>query len=68
MNLPLIFFANAGNNPFEQVSKPVVDLLDMALTPALGIVGAWEQSTVFFLERNWQRRRSLRTGRRPRTV
>lgn len=27
-------------NPFETVSKPVIDLLNLALTPALGIVGA----------------------------
>ena len=27
-------------NPFETVSKPVIDLINMALTPALGIVGA----------------------------
>ena len=27
-------------NPFETVSKPIIDLLNMALTPALGIVGA----------------------------
>lgn len=27
-------------NPFETVSTPVISLLDMALTPALGIVGA----------------------------
>ena len=33
MNVPV-------RNPFEQVSKPVVELLNMALTPALGIVGA----------------------------
>ena len=29
-----------GANPFEEVSSPVISLLDMALTPALGIVGA----------------------------
>lgn len=29
-----------GTNPFEEVSTPVISLLDMALTPALGIVGA----------------------------
>lgn len=28
------------DNPFDTVAKPVVDLLQMALTPALGIVGA----------------------------
>lgn len=27
-------------NPFDTVSKPIIDLLNMALTPALGIVGA----------------------------
>ncbi len=27
-------------NPFDTVSKPIISLLDMALTPALGIVGA----------------------------
>ena len=27
-------------NPFETVSKPIIDLINMALTPALGIVGA----------------------------
>lgn len=30
----------AGGNPFDTVSKPIISLLDMALTPALGIVGA----------------------------
>ena len=30
----------AGNNPFETVSAPIISLLNMALTPALGIVGA----------------------------
>lgn len=29
-----------GANPFETVSKPIISLLNMALTPALGIVGA----------------------------
>lgn len=34
-------FSNTGSsNPFEEVSTPVIELLDMALTPALGIVGA----------------------------
>lgn len=28
------------NNPFETVSAPIISLLNMALTPALGIVGA----------------------------
>ena len=27
-------------NPFETVSAPIIDLINMALTPALGIVGA----------------------------
>ena len=27
-------------NPFDTVSKPIISLLEMALTPALGIVGA----------------------------
>ena len=27
-------------NPFQTVSEPIISLLDMALTPALGIVGA----------------------------
>ncbi len=27
-------------NPFETVSKPIIDLLNMALNPALAIVGA----------------------------
>lgn len=41
MNLPLMFLTQAApGNPFEQVSKPVVELLEMALPPALGIVGA----------------------------
>ncbi len=30
----------ASSNPFETVSAPIISLLDMALTPALGIVGA----------------------------
>ncbi|MEY8394632.1 MMCAP2_0565 family pilin-like conjugal transfer protein [Lachnospiraceae bacterium 45-P1] len=30
----------AANNPFETVSAPIISLLNMALTPALGIVGA----------------------------
>lgn len=30
----------ATNNPFQTVSEPIIDLLNMALTPALGIVGA----------------------------
>lgn len=35
-----IILATSSANPFETVSKPVIDLLNMALTPALGIVGA----------------------------
>lgn len=27
-------------NPFQTVSEPIIELFDMALTPALGIVGA----------------------------
>lgn len=30
----------ADNNPFGQAAQPVIDLLNMALTPALAIVGA----------------------------
>ena len=40
MNVPVMLLNSTGGNPFEQVSKPVVELLNMALTPALGIVGA----------------------------
>ena len=29
-----------SSNPFETVSKPIIDLLNLALTPALGIVAA----------------------------
>ena len=29
-----------GTNPFQTVSEPIIGLLNMALTPALGIVGA----------------------------
>lgn len=32
--------SKASGNPFDDVSKPIISLLDMALTPALGIVGA----------------------------
>lgn len=32
--------AAANENPFETVSQPIISLLNMALTPALGIVGA----------------------------
>lgn len=37
MNLQMLL---TTANPFEQAAKPVVDLLNMALTPALTIVGA----------------------------
>lgn len=30
----------ATANPFEEVSKPIISLLNLAVTPALGIVGA----------------------------
>ena len=40
MNVPVMLLNSTGGNPFEHVSKPVVELLNMALTPALGIVGA----------------------------
>ncbi len=36
----LLAAAATGDNPFEAVSTPIIELLDMALTPALGIVGA----------------------------
>lgn len=29
-----------ASNPFEEVSSPIIDLLEMVLTPALAIVGA----------------------------
>lgn len=32
--------SSAAANPFQTVSTPVISLIDMALTPALGIVGA----------------------------
>ena len=32
--------AAASDNPFEAVSTPIIELFDMALYPALGIVGA----------------------------
>lgn len=31
---------NSSDNPFEKVSKPVIDLVKSAAGPALGIVGA----------------------------
>ena len=58
--------ATTGTNPFEEVSKPIISLLNLAITPALGIVG--EQSTVSFWAQSLPRRRSLRTGRRPKTA
>lgn len=36
----LTLLTAGGGNPFETVSTPIIKLLDMALTPALGIVGA----------------------------
>ena len=36
----LFMMLTSTTNPFDTVSKPVISLLDMALTPALGIVGA----------------------------
>lgn len=36
----LFMMLTSAGNPFDTVSKPVISLLDMALTPALGIVGA----------------------------
>ena len=36
----MYFLLTAGGNPFETVSKPIISLLDMALVPALAIVGA----------------------------
>lgn len=35
-----MYFLLTAANPFEVVSTPIVDLLNMALTPALAIVGA----------------------------
>lgn len=35
-----MLYAMLTANPFETVSAPIISLLDMALTPALGIVGA----------------------------
>ena len=32
--------AAATTNPFEKVSTPIIELINMALTPALGLVGA----------------------------
>lgn len=36
----MFFTILTGANPFDTVSKPIIELLNMALTPALGIVGA----------------------------
>ena len=36
----MFFTIVTGSNPFDTVSKPIIELLNMALTPALGIVGA----------------------------
>lgn len=35
-----MLYAMLTANPFEAVSNPIIDLINMALTPALGIVGA----------------------------
>ena len=35
-----MYYLLTAANPFETVSKPIVELLDMALMPALAIVGA----------------------------
>lgn len=35
-----MLYAMLTTNPFKTVSDPIISLLDMALTPALGIVGA----------------------------
>ena len=35
-----MLYAKLTANPFEAVSTPIIDLINMALTPALGIVGA----------------------------
>lgn len=35
-----MLYALLTANPFETVSKPIIDLINMALTPALGLVGA----------------------------
>ena len=32
--------SGGGSNPFEKVSQPIVELLELAVNPALGIVGA----------------------------
>lgn len=35
-----MLYAMLSANPFEAVSSPIIDLINMALTPALGIVGS----------------------------
>lgn len=41
MNNFMMFLAASGtDNPFEEMTNPIVNLLDMILTPALAIVGA----------------------------
>ena len=35
-----MLYAMLTANPFEAVSTPIIDLINMALTPALGIVGS----------------------------
>lgn len=36
----MLYTMLTASNPFETVSKPIIELFDMALVPALGIVGA----------------------------
>jgi len=36
----MLYVMLTNANPFATVSQPIIDLLNMALTPALGIVGA----------------------------
>lgn len=41
MNNFMMFLAASGaENPFEKMTNPIIDLLDMILGPALAIVGA----------------------------
>ena len=42
MNLFLqnLMFTATSANPFQEVSKPIIELLNLAVAPALGIVGA----------------------------
>ena len=35
-----MLYAMLSANPFEAVSNPIIELINMALTPALGIVGS----------------------------